>query len=85
MSGKNCLIAAETGCGKTLAYLLPMIEQLMVWNKAMGSRPPNTPLALVLCPHRELALQIGVCIESVIYYLYQFFGNYFIEASLNKS
>lgn len=66
LSGKNTLIAAETGCGKTLAYLIPVIQQILEWKQASSSsseRSPNTPLAVVISPSRELAAQIGVYIH----------------------
>ncbi|CAG9861796.1 unnamed protein product [Phyllotreta striolata] len=53
--GSHALLSAETGCGKTLAYLLPIIENL-IKDKATNV---NTPKALILCPNRELAYQIG--------------------------
>ncbi|BES87298.1 ATP-dependent RNA helicase [Nesidiocoris tenuis] len=60
LAGKNALIAAETGCGKTLAYLAPVVQQLIRWNQtSLKERPPNSPLAVILCPSRELASQIG--------------------------
>ena len=60
MSGKNILLNAETGCGKTLAFLLPVIEQVLQWKKLCTDRPPNSPLAIILTPSRELTEQIGV-------------------------
>lgn len=54
-TGKHVLLAAETGCGKTLAYLLPIIQNL-IGQKVINM---NTPKALVLVPNRELAYQIG--------------------------
>ncbi|KAK9507247.1 hypothetical protein O3M35_007151 [Rhynocoris fuscipes] len=69
LSGRNCLIAAETGCGKTYAFLLPIIEQLLVWNKMNPDRPPNHPLAVILCPQRELAFQIGSLAKNMSYCL----------------
>ncbi|KAJ8950858.1 hypothetical protein NQ318_011154 [Aromia moschata] len=57
-SGNNALLAAETGCGKTISYLLPIIQYL-IGNKAQNL---NTPKALVIVPNRELAYQVGeVC------------------------
>lgn len=61
MNGANTLIAAETGCGKTLTYLLPMIDKIYRWKKLID-RQYNYPLGLIVTPTRELAFQIGVCI-----------------------
>lgn len=52
LSRQNALITAETGCGKTLAYLLPIIQQLI--NLKDKPRGFNSPLAVVLTPSREL-------------------------------
>lgn len=55
--GEHTLIAAETGCGKTYAYLLPIIQKIIQY-KQNTSRSFNTPLGLILTPSRELAIQI---------------------------
>lgn len=60
MSGRNVLLSAETGCGKTLAFLLPMVNQILQW-KNLIETDYNTPLGLIVTPTRELAIQIGVC------------------------
>lgn len=52
LSRQNALITAETGCGKTLAYLLPIIQQLI--HLKHNPRGFNSPLAVVLTPSREL-------------------------------
>jgi ATP-dependent RNA helicase RhlE len=51
LAGKDVLATAMTGTGKTLAFLVPVIEQLL---------KQNTPgiNALVLVPTRELAMQV---------------------------
>src|SRR5271167_1298659 len=51
LEGKDVLATAQTGTGKTLAFLIPVIEQLL---------KHNTPgiAALVLVPTRELAMQV---------------------------
>ncbi len=51
LDGKDVLATAQTGTGKTLAFLIPMIEQLL---------QQVTPgiAALVLVPTRELAMQV---------------------------
>lgn len=63
MNGANTVIAAETGCGKTLTYLLPMIDKVLRW-KEMAEIQYNSPLGLIVTPTRELAFQIGVCINK---------------------
>src|SRR6266700_2117938 len=51
LEGKDVLATAQTGTGKTLAFLIPVIERLL---------QENTPgiAALVLVPTRELAMQV---------------------------
>ncbi|XP_077286914.1 putative ATP-dependent RNA helicase Dbp21E2 [Arctopsyche grandis] len=58
LSGKNSLIAAQTGCGKTLAYLLPLLEQLIMWKKIKPNTNYNSPMGLIISPNRVLAHQL---------------------------
>jgi ATP-dependent RNA helicase RhlE len=51
LAGKDVLATAQTGTGKTLAFLIPIMEG-MLENSAPGVR------ALVLVPTRELAMQV---------------------------
>src|SRR5258707_9783574 len=51
LEGKDVLATAQTGTGKTLAFLIPVIEQLLE-HKTAGIA------ALVLVPTRELAMQV---------------------------
>src|SRR5436309_5138805 len=51
LEGKDVIGTAQTGTGKTLAFLIPVIEML----NPEGSRQPA---ALVLLPTRELAMQV---------------------------
>ena len=51
LQGRDILGCASTGSGKTAAFLLPILHQLM-------DRPRGTTRALVLTPTRELAAQI---------------------------
>ncbi|MEM1111327.1 MAG: DEAD/DEAH box helicase [Pseudomonadota bacterium] len=54
LSGKDLKISAETGTGKTLAYLIPVAQRLLA-----GTLPRDAgTLALVLVPTRELARQV---------------------------
>lgn len=52
LAGRDVLAAAQTGTGKTAAFLLPTMQMLGHARKGEG------PLMLVLTPTRELALQI---------------------------
>jgi len=55
IAGRDLLGLAQTGTGKTAAFGLPIIAQLL----AVGRRPnPKTARALILAPTRELATQI---------------------------
>ena len=51
VAGRDVLACAQTGSGKTAAFLLPIVHQLI-------DRPRRTTRALVLTPTRELAAQI---------------------------
>ena len=51
LEGKDVLATAQTGTGKTLAFLIPVIEQLL------KTKTPGIA-ALVLVPTRELAMQV---------------------------
>lgn len=50
----HTLIAAETGCGKTLAYLVPIVQQILSLKEKERKGEFNTPLAVILTPGREL-------------------------------
>ena len=54
--GRDLLVSAQTGSGKTVAYGLAMAQTLLGEAPAFG--PPGAPLALVIAPTRELALQV---------------------------
>jgi ATP-dependent RNA helicase RhlE len=51
LQGKDVLACAMTGSGKTIAFLLPILNQLI-------NKPRGTTRALILTPTRELAAQI---------------------------
>ncbi len=54
--GRDLLVSAQTGSGKTVAFGLAMADELMT-DGAMP--PPALPLALIVAPTRELALQVS--------------------------
>lgn len=60
--GRDILGAAQTGSGKTAAFMIPVLERLAYRDKARGACR-----VLVLCPTRELAVQcesVGKAIAS---------------------
>nr|WP_232093252.1 DEAD/DEAH box helicase [Gimesia panareensis] len=56
LQGHDILGCAQTGTGKTAALALPILNHL---GKNNRKATPHRPLALVLAPTRELAIQIG--------------------------
>ena len=56
LDGKDLVGIAQTGTGKTAAFVLPILQRMMAERK---SSPPGVPRVLVLAPTRELAAQIG--------------------------
>lgn len=60
IQGKNIMATSNTGTGKTLAFLLPLIEKIDI--------DVNSTQILILVPTRELAIQIGNEIKKLIKY-----------------
>jgi ATP-dependent RNA helicase RhlB len=58
LSGKDASGRAQTGTGKTAAFLITVITRLL-YNPIQGKRKPGTPRVLILAPTRELVLQIS--------------------------
>jgi ATP-dependent RNA helicase DeaD len=54
--GRDLLVSAQTGSGKTIAYGLAIAELLL--EAADGFGPAGAPQALIIAPTRELALQV---------------------------
>ncbi|XP_011022738.1 PREDICTED: probable DEAD-box ATP-dependent RNA helicase 48 isoform X4 [Populus euphratica] len=67
-AGKDAMVKAKTGTGKSAAFLLPAIEAVL---KASSSndKPQVSPIyALILCPTRELASQIAAEANAMLKY-----------------
>ncbi|HEY7784261.1 MAG TPA: DEAD/DEAH box helicase, partial [Pyrinomonadaceae bacterium] len=58
LSGSDLIGCAETGTGKTAAFLLPIIQNLSVKRTEEGARTKSKVRVLILAPTRELATQI---------------------------
>ena len=61
IAGRDVLGIAQTGSGKTAAFVLPMLQRLA----GERARDPGAPAGLVLAPTRELAIQIGQTVEKL--------------------
>ncbi|UOF14593.1 ATP-dependent RNA helicase RhlB [Lysobacter capsici] len=57
LTGRDVAGQAQTGTGKTLAFLVAVINRLLT-SPALAERKPEDPRALILAPTRELAIQI---------------------------
>ena len=64
LAGKDLIGIAQTGTGKTAAYLLPVIEKLINENY-----PQDNVNCVIMVPTRELAQQIDRQLEGFSYYL----------------
>ncbi len=62
MQGNDLIACAQTGTGKTAAYLLPVLNELV-------TQHPSGVTTLVLVPTRELAMQIDQQLEGFSYFL----------------
>lgn len=64
LAGRDVLAAAQTGTGKTAAFVLPILERLRSTANA-GFSPARHPVrVLILTPTRELAMQIGAAVKT---------------------
>ncbi len=61
MSGRDMMGIAQTGTGKTLAYLLPLL-------KLYKFNPAETPKIVILVPTRELVVQVTETVEKLSKY-----------------
>lgn len=62
LEGRDLVATAQTGTGKTAAFLLPIIDRFISGQLAGEAR--RGPVILVLAPTRELAAQIGESAEG---------------------
>ncbi|MET0968790.1 MAG: DEAD/DEAH box helicase, partial [Tardiphaga sp.] len=67
-TGRDLLVSAQTGSGKTVAYGLAIADNLLEGAETLPKAA--TPLALIVAPTRELALQV----HGELSWLYQYAG-----------
>lgn len=63
LQGKDIIASAQTGTGKTAAFLLPLIHKIIT-----GKNDPHAITSLVIVPTRELAIQIAQHLEGLSYF-----------------
>lgn len=64
LQGSDLIGVAQTGTGKTAAYLLPILHQLNT-----GDYPADAINCIIMSPTRELAQQIDQQVEGFAYYM----------------
>ena len=57
LKGKDIIGQAQTGSGKTVAFSIPILERIFI--------PDKSPQAIILCPTRELCMQVAGEIAKV--------------------
>jgi ATP-dependent RNA helicase RhlE len=63
IAGKDIIAAAQTGTGKTAAFLLPVLHKLL-----SHTHQEHSINAMIVVPTRELAVQIAQTLEGITYY-----------------
>ncbi len=63
LEGKDVIAFAQTGTGKTAAFLLPLLNRLLA-----VPHDPESITALIIVPTRELAIQIAQHLEGLSYF-----------------
>lgn len=64
LAGRDVAGQAQTGTGKTCAFLVAMMNRLMTTN-AVADRKDSDPRALIIAPTRELAIQIDKDAQAI--------------------
>jgi ATP-dependent RNA helicase RhlE len=75
-SGKDVVGIAQTGTGKTFAYLLPLLKQLKYSEQ-------KHPRILIVVPTRELVLQVVEALEELTKYINTRIGGVYGGANIN--
>ncbi|KAJ3381436.1 ATP-dependent DNA/RNA helicase [Entophlyctis sp. JEL0112] len=69
LAGRDILASARTGCGKTLAYLCPVVHKILLAKAAAGPGAPPATRALIIVPTRELAHQVTQALKDLTVYV----------------
>ncbi|MBL8957482.1 MAG: DEAD/DEAH box helicase [Myxococcaceae bacterium] len=60
MAGKDIIVRSKTGTGKTAAFGIPLLEKIPIGDRGVR--------ALIMCPTRELAMQVAAELEALAKY-----------------
>ncbi|HVZ25650.1 MAG TPA: DEAD/DEAH box helicase [Sediminibacterium sp.] len=63
LAGRDLIASAQTGTGKTAAFLLPVVHRIL-----SHPQPPHLINTVVIVPTRELAVQIAQTMEGLAYF-----------------
>ena len=64
MAGRDVMAGAQTGTGKTAAFVLPLLQQLLIHANTSFSPARHPVRALILVPTRELAVQVEESVRA---------------------
>lgn len=67
LQGTTCIVADQTGSGKTLTYLLPLLQRVveLMRKKDIPEGVSRAPYIVVVTPTTELAEQVGTVVRSL--------------------
>ncbi|MEO5862441.1 MAG: DEAD/DEAH box helicase [Burkholderiales bacterium] len=64
LAGRDVMAGAQTGTGKTAAFTLPLLQQLLIHANISFSPARHPVRALILVPTRELAVQVEASVRA---------------------
>ncbi|MGS0756534.1 DEAD/DEAH box helicase [Roseateles sp. GG27B] len=67
LKGQDLMVSARTGSGKTAAFILPALQKVLDGRADAATRQKGKnygPRVLVLCPTRELAMQVAKAAQT---------------------
>jgi ATP-dependent RNA helicase RhlE len=65
LEGKDVLGSAQTGSGKTVAFVLPLLDKMLRAKQASGQPHKTAVRAIILVPTRELAAQVETAVRDL--------------------
>lgn len=69
LAGRDVMGGAQTGTGKTASFTLPLLQRLAPHASSSPSPARHPVRALIVCPTRELAMQVHESVKTYSKYL----------------